>query len=108
MTQRTLNEIKELVMQQAKEKGWVVDKDKLNVPEKIALVHTEISEAFEAYRRKNMDGQHGFNEELADAIIRIMHLCGTLNIDIEQEILKKLKFNDGREWPWETMNEEHS
>ena len=61
-----------------------------------------------AYRHKNMTGKDGFSEELGDAIQRILHLCDILDIDIEQEILKKLESNKDREWKWKNMNEEHS
>ena len=55
-----------------------------------------------------MTGKDGFSEELGDAIQRILHLCDILDIDIEQEILKKLESNKDREWKWKNMNEEHS
>lgn len=101
----TLSELKELVMAQAKEKGFGVRLEDINVPEKIALIHSEISEAFEAYRHKNLEGKDGFNEELGDAVQRILHLCGVMNIDIEKEILKKIDGNKSRNWDWDKMNE---
>ena len=75
--------------------------------EKFALIHSEVSEAMEAYRKKNMDGKDGMAEELADVVIRIFHLAGVHKIDIEKEILKKLKFNKDRKWDWDNMNETH-
>ncbi|MBI2023944.1 hypothetical protein HYT00_00915 [Candidatus Giovannonibacteria bacterium] len=95
-------------MEQAKEKGFGIKPEDINVGEKIALIHTEISEAYEAYRHKNIEGKDGFNEELGDVIQRILHLCGIFNIDIEKEILKKIEYNKGREWGWGKMNESHS
>lgn len=76
-------------MDQAKEKGFGTLPDEISVPEKIALIHSEISEAYEAYRHENIDGKDGFKEELGDAVQRILHLCGVLGIDIEVAILKK-------------------
>ena len=76
--------------------------------EKIALIHSEISEAFEAYRHKNINGKDGFKEEIGDAIQRILHLCGVFDIDVEKEILKKINSNRNRKWNWEKMNEKHS
>lgn len=103
-----INELKDLVMLQAKNKGFGVKPEEINVPEKIALIHSEVLEAFEAYRHKNIDGKDGFNEELGDVIQRILHLCGVFNVDIEKEILKKLDYNKDREWKWDKMNEKHS
>lgn len=103
-----MNELTKLVLAQAKEKGFGTKPEDINVGEKIALIHAELSEAYEAYRHKNMDGKDGFNEELGDVIQRVLHLCGIFNIDIEKEILKKLEHNKGREWEWEKMNEKHS
>ena len=101
----SLKGLAELVLKQAKEKGFGTKPEEINVPEKIALIHSEISEAYEAYRHKNMDG---FREELGDVVQRILHLCGILGIDIEKEILNKIKSNVKREWKWEKMNENHS
>src|SRR3989338_1567249 len=104
MEKLTLNEFTKLVLEQAEEKGFGTKPEEINVGEKIALIHSEISEAYEAYRHKNIDGKDGFQEELGDAIQRILHLCGIFNIDIEKEILKKIERNKGREWGWGKMN----
>jgi NTP pyrophosphatase (non-canonical NTP hydrolase) len=78
------------------------------VAEKIALIHSEVSEAFESYRQKNINGKDGFKEELGDDLTRILHLCGIFNIDVEKEVLKKLKSNKTRNWNWQKLNEKHS
>jgi NTP pyrophosphatase (non-canonical NTP hydrolase) len=101
----TVEQITKLVMKQAKEKGFGTKPEDISVPEKIALIHSEVSEAFEAYRHKNIKGKDGFEEELGDTVQRILHLCGILNIDIEKAILKKLEFNKDRKWDWKKMNE---
>ena len=103
-----IKQLTELIMQQAKDKGFGVKPEEINIAEKIALIHSEVSEAFEAYRHKNIDGKDGFKEELGDAVQRILHLCGVLNIDIEKSILKKMDYNKDRGWKWDNMNEKHS
>jgi len=92
-------------MQQAKEKGFGTTPAEVDIPEKIALIHSEVTEAFTAYRHKNMQGKDGFEEELGDVIIRVLHLCGALNINIEAAILKKLEYNKDRTWDWDNLNE---
>lgn len=107
MADITLKQLTSLILEQAKEKGFGTKPEDINVPEKIALIHSEVSEAFEAYRHKNIDGKDGFKEELGDAIQRILHLCGVLDIDVEEAILKKLETNKDRKWDWGKMNEKH-
>lgn len=108
MSDITVKELTELIMSQAKEKGFGTKPEDINVAEKIALIHSEVSEAFEAYRHKNIDGKDGFEEELGDAVQRILHLCGVMGVDIEKAILKKLDHNKDRVWKWEEMNEKNS
>lgn len=104
----TLKELIWAIMLQAKEKWFGTKPEDINVAEKIALIHSEVSEAFEAYRHKNIDGKDGFKEELWDVIQRVLHLCWALNIDIEEAILKKIDYNKDRKWDWENINENHN
>lgn len=92
-------------MSQAKEKWFGIHPEDIHVGEKIALIHSEISEAFEAYRHNNIDGKDGFKEELGDAIQRILHLCGVLDIDIEAAIMKKIDANKTRNRDRDKINE---
>jgi NTP pyrophosphatase (non-canonical NTP hydrolase) len=108
MDDLSLKQLSALVLKQAKEKGFGTRPEEINVGEKIALIHSEISEAFEAYRHKNMNGKDGFTEEMGDAIQRILHLCGALGIDVEEAILEKLEYNKDRQWDWKKMNEQHT
>ncbi|MFH1977743.1 MAG: hypothetical protein ABIJ92_00255 [Candidatus Aenigmatarchaeota archaeon] len=108
MAEINLKKLTEMVLEQAKGKGFGTKPEEVNVAEKIALIHSEVSEAYEAYRKKNIEGKDGFNEELGDVIQRVLHLCGIFDIDIEKEILKKLEHNKKREWEWKKMNENRS
>jgi len=60
---------------------------------KLMLIVTEISEAAEAVRIGN---EENFKEELADAIIRILDLVGTMLFDIETAMEKKMQYNRSR------------
>ena len=64
-----------------------------NMPEKLMLVVTELSEAMEAYRREDLEN---FKEEIADTFIRLCDICGSVNIDIEREIRTKMEVNKKR------------
>lgn len=71
---------------------------------KIALVHTELSEAVEEarlgkYVEYEKDGKpEGVVVELADAVIRIFHLAGLLGLDLENAVLNKMQYNETREY----------
>jgi NTP pyrophosphatase (non-canonical NTP hydrolase) len=104
----TLKDLTRLIMQQAREKGFGTKPKEVNVPEKIALIHSEISEAYEAYRHKKIEGKNGFKEEMGDAVQRILHLAGILGVDIEKEIIKKIQKNKKRKWDWKKLNEKHA
>ena len=101
----SLPQVTQLIMEQAKAKGFGTKPSEVNVAEKIALIHSEVSEAYEAYRHKNINGKDGLEEELGDAVQRILHLCGVMEIDIEKAILDKLNYNKDRNWDWNEMNE---
>lgn len=76
------------------------------IPEKLCLIHSEVSEALEDYRvdklatvPRQSDGKpEGFATELADIVIRVMDLAGALGIDLEAEIVRKMDFNDTRSY----------
>jgi len=73
-------------------KGWW-DKPR-GIPELLCLIHSEVSEALEAYRNRIEPGAKGWiGEELADIIIRVYDMAEYLEIDIEEEIKNKFVLN---------------
>ena len=81
---------------------WEEDK---NCGEASALMHTELSEAFEEYRNgkkanetyyENGTKPCGIPSELADVVIRIFDFCGGNDIDLEKIILEKMEYNETR------------
>lgn len=67
------------------------------VGEKLALIHSEISEAMEGHRKGLMDDKLPHRKmievELADAVIRIADLSGALGLDLGGAIEEKMAFN---------------
>jgi len=95
------------IHQNAREKGWWPegDDDVNNIPEKLALIHSEISESLEEYRDNMLQAgiyfsgngkPEGFGIELADAVIRIFDLAEYLQIDIQECIEVKMDYNKTR------------
>jgi NTP pyrophosphatase (non-canonical NTP hydrolase) len=68
--------------------------------EKLALIHGELSEALEGYR-KNLQDVHlphrlSVEVELADAILRILDLAGAMNLDLAGAAAEKDQYNKSR------------
>ena len=122
---KTLKELVDQSHSIARSKGFW-DKER-NVGELMMLVTTELAEGFEAYRQGSVLEERGvtttdlqeymdietsdhdfkqwfdqhvkgtLEEELADTLIRLFDLCGGMEIPIEEVILLKMRYNQGRE-----------
>jgi NTP pyrophosphatase (non-canonical NTP hydrolase) len=112
----SIREWQELAHDLATKKGWwdghernaagVVQLSPDQILSKLALIHSEVSEATEAVRSGDMtlrfrdgdDKPEGFAVELADALIRIFDLAGAMGLDLEGAAYSKNRFNAGREY----------
>lgn len=88
-----INQLCKQAYETAKSKGWH-DKP-VETGTKLALIHSEVSEALEADRKGDKEN---FAEELADVCIRIFDLCGSEDIDLEKAILDKMERNKQRSY----------
>ena len=93
-----INVLRDAIMRLARKKGWGTKPKEVHFAEKIALIHSEASEALEAYRKHNITGRDSVTEELTDILMRVVHLAGIYNIDLEKEVMKKMKRNATRDW----------
>ncbi len=85
----------EVIHKLAVEKGWW--DTKREVPELLCLVHSEVSEALEAYRNNvPSSSRNCLAEELADIVIRVFDMATFFKIDIIGAIARKHQYNKTR------------
>lgn len=86
----------------AVEAGWHTDPKtgehiERNKGESIALMHSELSEALEGFRKGTMDShlphRAAAEVELADLIIRVFDSAGAWEMDLAGALLEKLRYN---------------
>jgi NTP pyrophosphatase (non-canonical NTP hydrolase) len=99
--QATFNSLQQQVFEAMQANGfWDGVQD--NTAAKIALIHSELSEALEA-DRKGIEADDkipefsGLEAELADTVIRILDLAGRHELRLGEAIVAKMIFNLSRE-----------
>lgn len=101
----TLRAIQDTIHASCVAAGWYTDLQtgkpiKRNFGEVIALMHSELSEALEGYRKNLMDdhlpSRKMVEVELADAIIRILDTAGGEGLDIAGALRDKFAYNQTR------------
>lgn len=85
-----LKELQKQVYQNKVEKGFNVT----DINKEFCLIYGEVSEAYEAWKKKKDD----LGEELADVTIYLLGLSEILEINLEDEVKRKIYKNSKREY----------
>jgi NTP pyrophosphatase (non-canonical NTP hydrolase) len=103
---KSLEEMQQEVLEFCKAKGWY--DEPVTFGESIALLHSEASEALEAYRLYGLEDAsvlyspegiikpEGVGSEIADLFIRILDDCARYGINLRDEYERKMAYNRTR------------
>lgn len=98
----TLDEMGDEVIAWCERKGWEPDPDR-HFGTELALIHSEVSEALEAYRTRRFESYttpegkpDDVASEFADILIRLLHYSKVHGIDLEAEFRRKMEYNERR------------
>lgn len=95
-----LKVLAKMIHENAVNKGFWEEKP--SIPTQVGLLHSEITEIFEEYRKGYLPNQpyyredgkpEGINAELADLVIRAFDFAEGEGIDLEQAVLEKHNYN---------------
>ncbi len=110
-TPSTMRDLQRMAYATSQSKGWYAGTpdpyDPTWLAARLALIHSEVSEALECVRdgkiatyfevdRYGNEKPEGLGPELADVVIRVLDLAESLGIDLESEVLRKNAFNRTR------------
>lgn len=101
----TIKEMQKMVYNWAVSKGWEPEPTR-TFGDECALIHSEVSEALEAYRDAKFNDitdpatgkPEGVGSEFADVFIRLLHYCEVHGFDLEYEFTRKMQYNVTRSY----------
>ena len=88
---KALNELAVNIHHWSESKHFETNYD--NVPEKLMFIVSELAEALEAARDDNWKD---FEEEVADALIRLLDMSAGLGLNLTKAVHDKMVKNEGR------------